>query len=229
MRCCVLLVLLLQAAAPATSDVKGRILLKTGATHGSLDVRVGNEGAVFPILDAEPLMMTTFGPLTWDETKGLSFHYKTLPAGKRLLLAAWRIKGAPSARGDTGKHTHWMDWQWVEVKPPQPKATSSEIVLTVEPVVAGDVEISLTGGVAAESVSFIPADAEGKVPNWDERKLGTAFHEKVADGKAVFKGMKPGKYVFFPATEAAGAPSPQTAVEVKAKAVTQATLGEEKK
>jgi len=226
-------ILALQAAAAAGTDVRGKIVLKTGNAEGGIDVRAGEaggEGAGIPVVDSKVPMFRSFGSVRWGEAKGLTFHYKKLAPGMRLITVAWRLNGAPSARVDTSLRTHYVDWRWVDTTPSDPKETSPEIVLTIQPSACGDAEVTLDPGISADSVSFMPCDGQGKVPSWDDRRGGPAFTEKVRDGKAMFKGMKPGKYAFYPTLDllATGAPTVLAVGEVVENGVAAVTLAAEK-
>ncbi|HEX7900267.1 MAG TPA: hypothetical protein VF950_21040 [Planctomycetota bacterium] len=226
--CLCLCLALLQAAG---GEISGRVVLKTGEADGALEVRGGGlrggSGAGFPIIDGKVPLARDFGVCSWDPDKGLRLHSRNLPPGHRLVTAAWKKRVAPP---ESREITHYMDWRWVEVKAPNAKETVSEVVLTIEPSVSGEAEVTLAAGVAADAVAFIPADAQGKVPDWSERRFGPAFTEAVAGGKAVFRGLKPGRYVFFPAYDPLdeGPPGVFAAAEVPAQGVAKIALGEKK-
>lgn len=190
-------------------DLQAKVVLKTG--EGTGDVELWTTGARvrkrLPVLDSR-LFLFEGRP-----AEG-TLRLVDIPPGPRLLLAAWRRDVA----------THYVDARWIDRKPGDTAATH---VLTIEPAVSGAAEITPAEGVARAGVAFIPADVEGRVPAWAERPEGPAFTEPLKDGKAVFKGMKPGRYVFYPAIDHPDRPAPtvMTAVEIQAGVTVQAALG----
>lgn len=216
---------LTQIVPPAPTDVRGRIVLKTGVERGLLDVRVGGnggEGAGVSVENDKVLLLKTRRSFVWDAPGGPTFHFKSLQPGRRLITAAWSLEGPPSATEDTRKFTPYVAWRWFDPAHP-PK---EDIVLLIEPGVRGDAEVTLAPGVVAESVSFMPCDDEGKVPDWSERRRHGHFTAPVRDGRASFKGMKPGRYVFFPTPDTLFMDAPPLLVgaEVKENALVQAKL-----
>jgi hypothetical protein len=233
MKALLLGLVLFQASPPPQSDVRGHILLKTGAASGSIDVRAGGrggEGAVMPIEDERIPAFRGLKSFSWDN-QGLAFHFLKLPSGMRLVTVAWRLAGPPDATKDTSISTHYVDWKWVEAKVPDPQKPSPELALLVQPSVSGAVEVLLGAGLTCDSVSFMPADVDGRVPTWDDYRGGPAYSEKVAGGKALFKGMKPGKYVFYPTRDlgATGAPEASGAATVRENSQSTVTIAPERK
>jgi hypothetical protein len=119
----------------------------------------------------------------------------------------------------------------VEAKVPDPQKPSPELALLVQPSVSGAVEVLLGAGLTCDSVSFMPADADGRVPTWDDYRGGPTYSEKVVGGKALFKGMKPGKYVFYPTRDlaATGAPEASGAATVRENSQSTVMIAPERK
>lgn len=123
--------------------------------------------------------------LAWNPKQGMTYGFKEVRPGRRIVYVHW---------GD-----RYFDWRWIDVKEGA-GATTAEIDLTLEPSSVGSVEVQVAGP-AAERVMFVPADDEGKVPSWSPRLVGKGVTATVKDGKALFNGMRPGKYVFYAADE----------------------------
>jgi hypothetical protein len=233
----VLLAVLLAQTAPAPQDeVRGCAVLKTKSTDGSVEIRVGgsaqvDRGSALPVVDSKIPGLKGSKLWTWDDERGLLLHLRKLPPGVHLVTIAWFLQGPPSATEDTSIPTHYVASTWLNIKAPEDGQSVPEFVLTVEPSVSGTVEVQAGSGLEAGSISFLPADDEGKIPHWDLYRTGPCFSEKVAEGKAVFKGMKPGKYVFYPTREAVarGLPPATVTAEVRANAITRVTLAPERK
>jgi hypothetical protein len=190
-------------------EIQAKVVLKTGEGIGH--VELWTTGArtrkSLAVLDSRFFFSE-------NRPRETTIRFPDIPAGPRLLLAAWRKDVA----------THYIDGRWIDRKPGD---TAVEHTLTLEPALSGAAEITPAEGVARAGVAFIPADVDGRVPAWTERPEGPAFTEPLKDGKAVFKGLKPGRYVFYPAIDHPDRPAPtvMTAVEIKAGVTVQAALG----
>lgn len=199
--------LLLLGQAESRVEVRGRIEIKARADAGAMEFRGGGVAGL-PLSIRDVIPVRDKGAVQWDRS-GFRFHARLEP-GLRLITLAWKDVVPPRPDGSTREVTHYMDWRWVDVRPPAPGRTVPEIVLTLEPAVSGEAEVALGPGLSAKRVAFTPADAEGKIPNWGDRRYGEAFEESVVDGKALFRRLRPGRYVFYPAYDPAD-PAPPAA------------------
>lgn len=207
-----LALLLLQAA-----DVPVRVALETKGS-GCAEVRLSasasrrqahvNEGQVF---------VSKSG--AWSAAKGWELVLTGVPVGRRLLLATWSRRSTSEGRDVP---THYVDARWIDVQ-----AAPPETALEIAPSRSGTVVVEPAEGVARAGVSFVPADVDGSVPDWSQRPEGPAFSAPLRDGRAVFPGMKPGRYLFYPTGEHPDRPAPTVTrlVEVKAGETVRAPLG----
>jgi hypothetical protein len=204
---------------------KGWIHFKTGADRGYFESRGLLNGAMPVLNDRLPEVFGSgVGPCGWDaERRAISFRFK-IPSQQKLTTIAWSMdKG-----GSVHTPTHYLDWRWDPEAVKGKRDTVTEYSFFIEPAVSGTAEITLGIGVHSERVSFLPADAKGEIPDWSQTRVGATFEEPVsAEGKAVFKGMKPGRYVFYPTAEflPTGQPGMTVSVEVKARETVKAVLG----
>ncbi len=210
-------------ASTNSGELRGRIVFKTTERARDFTLsgpRLGN--SVFGIDDVDALKLfsgKSWGWLTYDVKSGFTYRIPNVPQGKHLLYVTWQPK------------RHYMDWRWIYVKEPKPASTIPEIDFTMEPDVCGTVELSLAAGMETGEVSFMPADEQGRVPDWSHPPHGSFVTEKVVDGKAVFRGLRPGKYVFYPAlTDRSDPKAPEVRVsaEVKAKETARLVLEQSK-
>jgi hypothetical protein len=155
--------------------------------------------------------------LMWEPKKGLTFQVHNTAPGWHVVATNWQ-------------EGHYHDWKWFEVHEDQERKTASEINLTIDLSVTGSAEVTVTPSNEGSSVSFMFADDEGKVPAWWPRPTGDPVSESVKKGKAVFKGLRPGKYVFYvpPLVDSTDPPSITVGAEVKAHAMTRIELAEKK-
>jgi len=201
---------LLAASLLLAQDLRVNVVVKTGEGSGNVELWTTGAKARKSLLVLDSRLFLIAGRPV-ETTLRLS----DIPPGPRLLLAAWREDVA----------THYVDARWIDRKPGDTDATH---VLTIEPAVSGAAEITPAEGVARAGVAFIPADTAGRVLTWAERPEGPAFTEPLKDGKAVFQGMKPGRYVFYPVIDHPDRPAPTVMreVEIKAGVTCRATLGD---
>jgi hypothetical protein len=157
----------------------------------------------------------TFKPLLarldFDAEKGWTFKHEGLPPGTYLVYARWN-------------DGHFFDAKWVTVKD---ASETVKVTLTVDPDLAGNLEVQIPNLSKDTEVEYIPLDDQGKIPladvpmrNWYEGKV------KVKEPKTVVDNVRAGKYRV---TAYPFGGKPMTAdVEVTAGKTTTAELKESK-
>ena len=146
-----------------------------GVKHSPLRMQLG--GRTIPAL----LPWMHRDNLVWHPKNGLRYGIFDVPAGTHLVFF---------------HHGHrYFDWRWVEIKA-DPRSTVPEIDFTLQPSLTGKVAVTVADPTI-ERVLFALADDQGTVPKWSIRLVGKSLSEDVKDGKALFSGLRPGKYVFY--------------------------------
>jgi hypothetical protein len=206
-------------------EVTGSVTVDSGSVRGRLNALFcGSASVSAPIIDSKLPAWTRSFPLQGDPKKGIVLRFKKEP-GHYLSTVAW-ARTVDSQLEDV--QTHYVDGRWHRIHPSGSRETVEALEFVITPAITGDVEIALGEGVRIDLISFLPADAKGEIPDWSQTRVGGTFEERVSDvGKAVFKGMKPGRYVFFPTSGflPTGQPRMTVSVEVKAKETVKAVLG----
>jgi hypothetical protein len=153
--------------------------------------------------------------LRWEPKKGLTFHVNNTAPGWHVVATNWQ-------------EGHYYDWKWFEVPEDPERKTESEINLTIDPSVTGSAEVTVRPSKEGSPISFMFANDAGKVPSWWPRPIGDPVSESVKNGKAVFKGLHPGKYVFYvpPPVDSIDPPKIAVGAEVKAQTMTKIELAE---
>jgi outer membrane lipoprotein-sorting protein len=170
------------------SQVRGKITFKGSMPPQGMSVGCLGEDQIQSPCSVDPELRSQIPPfdlkkLAWNPKLGMTYGFKGVRPGKRLVYLHWGER--------------YFDWRWIDVKEGI-GATTAEIDLTLEPSSVGSVEVKVAGP-AVERVMFVPADDEGRVPSWSTRLVGKGVTATVKDGKALFNGMRPGKYVFYAA------------------------------
>jgi hypothetical protein len=200
-----------QGPPPAEGEIVG--LLRTDETQDVVfGVVVGGQGKSISVPLAGPLSdfpAGEYGGIRWDPDRGFGFRFKKVRSGLRLVYARWR-------------QTNYFDWKWVEVR----EGASDPVALELRPSVNGAVELACPGMADGARVAFALPDASGKTGSWGAQPRAWEAGADVKEGKAVFAGLRPGRYVFYPALPEgnAGAPDVVVTVDVRAGETGRGTL-----
>ena len=89
----------------------------------------------------------------------------------------------------------YITWRWVNV-PDNPKATIQEVDCKFDPSSTGTVEVHVSDPMITQ-VRFLLANENGKLPDWGRRAQPYGTMVEVKKGRAIFKGLGAGKYVFY--------------------------------
>jgi hypothetical protein len=116
--------------------------------------------------------------LNWTPKTGITFKHSRLPAGWCLVYV--RV-------GDW-----YVDWKWVDLKDDQARV---KVDFAFDPAQAGTVE--LTAPRTETTATLVPLDGDGQIPFARAAEAIQGINRvDLKAGKAVLKGLRPGKYRF---------------------------------
>jgi hypothetical protein len=179
-------------------------------------VTVGGQGRSFSV--PIPGKLKDFPPgdyvaFRWDPKSGFTFRFKDVRPGRRLVYARWR-------------ESRYFDWAWVDVSSSSAGAEPAKLALRLDPDVHGIAEVACPGAPDGALVAFALPDTEGKTGSWGTQPRSWECGAAVVSGIAVFKGLRPGRYVFYPALPEGnvGIPGSSAPAEVRAGETARITL-----
>jgi hypothetical protein len=128
--------------------------------------------------------------LAWDQKTGSGTHKHTnRPAGRYLVYL--RGRAGPQKDGPIN-YEGYHDWKWVELKDDKSKVT---VDLTIDPSNQGNLEVQVTGSPKDAVVTYLPLDADGRLPLPEaHRYFSASSSAKLEGGKAIIRGLREGKY-----------------------------------
>jgi hypothetical protein len=128
--------------------------------------------------------------LAWDDKSGSGTHKHTnRPPGRYLVYLRGR---AGPQKGGLIECEGYHDWKWVEIKDDKSKVT---VDLTIDPSNQGNLEVQVAGAPKDAVVTYLPLDADGRLPFPDaHRYVSISSSAKLDNGKALIRGLREGKY-----------------------------------
>ena len=127
--------------------------------------------------------------LAWDPKVGAMYRHTNRNPGHYLIFII-----VPRGGGSNFCNVLY-DWRWVELT--NDKSTA-QIDLIVNPDALGRADVAMDSAASVQVVSCVPLTPEGKVPlagDFSDQLLN--LNVRVKDGKAVFAGLREGKYRFY--------------------------------